>query len=177
MKQLTLIITFLGLTLTGCEDKKSDNHNHDSAIEIITNDIDAEDATGFYFDLVTGAEVDSSGPWHMSFQMLPVSSGSETYMMPSLVLGPVYAAEYTETAFENMESIPETFMADYFQNPTVVQYGGTSEVLHYDAQTHVVSVSNPDRVLVVYEPSGHTTYKIKFVEYVSGVISFKYGSL
>jgi hypothetical protein len=76
-----------------------------------------------------------------------------------------------------MESTPETFMTDYFQDPTVVQYGGTNEVLHYDSETHVVSVSSPDRVFVVYEPSGHTTYKIQFVEYVSGVISFKYSPL
>ena len=95
-------------------------------------------------------------------------------MMPSLVLGIVYAAEYSDTAFEDMDSSPGTFMQDYFQDPTVVQYGGASEVLHYDPQSHVVSVSGPDRVFVVYEPSGHTTYKVQFVEYVNGVISFKF---
>jgi len=37
-------------------------------------------------------------------------------------------------------------------------------------------VSNSDRVFVVYEPTGHTTHKVQFTEYVSGVISFKYRS-
>ena len=178
MKKITMLITFLGLILTGCEDKKSDdNNNSTSGTEVLTHDIDAEGATGFYYNLVSGAETDSFGSWHLSFQMIPISAGSATYMMPSLLLGPVYAAEYTETTFEDMESSPGTFMTDYFQDPTVVQYGGASEVLHYDSQSHIVSVNNPDNVFVVYEPSGHTTYKIQFVEYVSGVISFKYSSL
>jgi len=180
MKQLTLFITIFGLILTGCEDKKSDDNNHDhdhSATQVTTHDIDADGATGFYYDLAAGAETDSSGSWHISFQMLPITAGPSTYMMPSLVLGSVYAAEYSDIVFEDMESSPGTFMQDYFQDPTVVQYEGASEVLHYDPQSHVVSVSSPDRVFVIYEPIGHTTYKVQFVEYVGGVISFKYSSL
>ena len=180
MKQLTLFITIFGLILTGCEDKKSDDNNHDhdhSATQVTTHDIDADGAAGFYYDLVAEAGTDSSGSWHISFQMLPITAGPSTYMMPSLVLGSVYAAEYASTAFDDMEAAPETFMSDYFQDPTVVQYGGTSEVLHYDPQSHVASVSSPGRVFVIYEPSGHTTFKIQFVEYVNGVISFKFGHL
>ena len=180
MKQLTLFITIFCLILTGCEDKKSDDNNHDhdhSATQVTTHDIDADGATGCYYDLAAGAETDSSGSWHISFQMLPITAGPSTYMMPSLVLGTVYAAEYSDIVFEDMESSPGTFMQDYFQDTTVVQYEGASEVLHYDPQSHVVSVSSPDRVFVIYEPIGHTTYKVQFVEYVGGVISFKYSSL
>ena len=96
MKQLTLFITIFGLILTGCEDKKADDNDHDhdhSATQVTTPDIDADGATGFYYDLVAGAETDSSGSWHISFQMLPITAGPSTYMMPSLVLGIVYAAE------------------------------------------------------------------------------------
>ena len=35
-------------------------------------------------------------------------------------------------------------------------------------------LKNPDRVFVIYETVGHTTYKVQFVEYVSGVISFSF---
>ena len=188
MKQLTTAIAFLVFILSGCEDNSSDDsgfdwqmlhdHDHDNnteiVTEIVTHDIDAEGASGFYYDLVKKEETNSSGSWHISFQMLPISAGQSTYMMPSLVLGEVYAAGYTEITFDEMDSSPETFMQDYFQDPTVIQYGGSSEVLSYDPQTHVVSVSNPDRVFVVYEPVGHTTYKVQFIEYVSGFISFKY---
>ena len=68
-------------------------------------------------------------------------------------------------------------MADYFQDSTVVQYGGANEVLQYDMQSHTVSVKNPERVFIFYESVNHTTYKIQFEEYVGGVIAFKYNSL
>ena len=143
-------------------------------IDVVTHDIDATNANGFYYDLVNGMEADSSESWHLSFQMLPVVSGNATYMMPSLVLGGVLVAEYTDVTFNDMDSTPTTFMEDYFQDPTVVQYGGSNEVLSYDMQIHRVSVKDPDRVFVLYESVGHTTYKVQFVDYVSGVISFSF---
>ena len=180
MKHITLFFISFSLILTGCEEERldvdNDDHDHEE-IEVTTHDIDADGATGFYYDLVAEAETDSSGSWHISFQMLPITAGPSTYMMPSLLLGSVYAAEYASTAFDDMEATPETFMSDYFQDPSVVQYGGTSEVLHYNPESHVVSVVSPDRVFVIYEPSGHTTYKVQFVEYVGGVISFIFGHL
>ena len=44
-------------------------------------------------------------------------------------------------------------------------------------QSHTVSINNPDRVFVIYESTNHTTYKIQFVEYASGVILFRYSAL
>ena len=73
-----------------------------------------------------------------------------------------------------MDSTPTTFMEDYFQDPTVVQYGGSNEVLSYDMQIHRVSVKDPNRVFVIHESVGNTTYKVQFVEYVSGVIFFSF---
>ena len=176
MKMLTPFITLFGLILFGCEQDNSENNNeNDTEItEVVTHDIDAANADGFYYNLVNAVETDSSESWHLSFQMLPVVSGNATYMMPSLVLGEVLAAEYTNLTFEDMESVPDTFMEDYIQDPTAVQYGGPNEVLSYDMQIHRVSVKNPDRVFVIYESVGHTTYKVQFVEYVSGVISFSF---
>ena len=176
MKYLILTTSLLGFIFIGCEDNDS-NTNNDSSTNVITNDIDELNASGFYYDLSSGSEVDSSSAWHLSFQMIPVSMGQSTYMMPSLILGGVYAAEYLDLTFSELESSPATFMADYFQDSTEVQYGGTNEVLQYDMQSHTVSISNPERVFVFYEPVNHTTYKIQFVEYVGGVISFKYNSL
>ena len=176
MKKLTPIITLFGLILFGCEQDSSDNNNGNDTekIEVVTHDIDAANADGFYYDLVNAVETDSSEFWHLSFQMLPVVSGNATYMMPSLVLGEVLIAEYTNIDFDNVESVPETFMGDYFQDSTAVQYGGSNEVLSYDMQIHRVSVKDPDRVFVIYESIGHTAYKVQFREYVSGVISFSF---
>ena len=79
--------------------------------------------------------------------------------------------------FEDLEDTPDSFMSDYFQDASAVQYSGSNEVLQYDMQSHTVSVKDPERVFVVYELGNHKTYKIQFNEYVSGVIVFQYGSL
>ena len=176
MKKLTPFITLFGLILFSCEQDNSENNNENNTeiTEVVTHDIDAANADGFYYDLVNAVETDSSESWHLSFQMLPVVSGNATYMMPSLVLGEVLAAEYTNMTFEDMESVPDSFMEEYFQDPTTVQYGESNEVLSYDMQIHRVSVNNPDRVFVIYESVGLTAYKVQFIEYVSGVISFSF---
>ena len=185
MRKLAIISTIFGLFYIGCEDDKNDENNQSteepsiSTIDtVITHDIDALNASGFYFNLNSGAEVDSANIWHLSFQMIPVTFGEATYMMPSLILGETtYTAEYTDVLFEDLQDTPDSFMSDYFQDASVVQYSGPNEVLQYDMQSHTVSVKDPERVFVVYELGNHKTYKIQFNEYVSGVIVFQYGSL
>ena len=61
-----------------------------------------------------------------------------------------------------------------FSGSLVVQYSGPHEVLQYDMQVHRVSVKEPERVFIAYELDNHTTYAIQFMEYVSGVIAFKF---
>ena len=175
-RPLLSVLIISCLLLNGCEDKETDNNR--AGEEIITHDIDAIGASGFYFNLSSGSEVDSSSTWHVSFQMIPVEFGEATYMMPSLILGATtYTAEYTDILFEDLEDTPDSFMSDYFQDASVVQYSGPNEVLQYDMQSHTVSVKDPERVFVVYELGNHTTYKIQFNEYVRGVIVFQYESL
>ena len=149
MKQLALTLIIGVLNFIGCEDKNSNNDNLTQGEEVTTHDIDAAGASGFYYDFSSGTEVDSSSSWHISFQMIPVAFGQSTYMMPSLVLGgAVYAAEYSDVTFNELEETPDTFMSDYFQDASVVQYSGSSEILQYDMQSHTVSVKNPDLSLI-----------------------------
>ena len=159
----------------GCDNSNDDTSSGTNAVEVITHDIDAAGASGFYYDLHAGGEVDSSDTWHLSFQMIPVPFGQTTYMMPSLVLGETaYVAVYNDIIFDEVEGTPDTFMSDYFQDRSVVQYSGPNEVLQYDMQVHRVSVREPERVFIAYELDNHTTYAIQFVDYVSGVIAFKF---
>tara|TARA_B100000927_G_C16460116_1_gene467519 strand:- start:1055 stop:1588 length:534 start_codon:yes stop_codon:yes gene_type:complete len=177
MKNFLKIKLLLIMTITGCN--KNDNESDDSSnyIEVITHDIDAANSNGFYYNLSLGAETDSSDSWHISFQMIPVVSGNSTYMMPSLVLGEVNAAEYSNIAFENFEAIPSSFNQDYFQDASVVHYGGSNEVLSYNMQIHKVSVTAPERVFVFKDIITNSYFKVQFIEYVSGIISFKYSLL
>ena len=175
MKHLTILIIIFSFFLTGCENNDSDGSDTDTALLITTHDIDASGASGFYFDFISGEETDSIRSWHISFQMLSVIG--TTYKMPNLVLGDVLIAEYTNVSYDDVISTPETFMNDNLQDPNVLQFGGAKEVLGYDMQIHKVSVNNAERVFVLYEPINQTAYKIQFIEYLSGVISFKYNEL
>ena len=177
MNNLTFASIILVLLFAGCDDSKSKEVSQPSQ-EVITHDIDALGASGFFYNLSSQSEVDSSATWHISFQMIPVVFGEVTYMMPSLILGSTaYAAEYTNIAFEDLNDTPDSFMDDYFQDASAIQYSGPNEVLQYNMQTHTVSVKDPNRVFVFYELSSHSTYKVQFIDYASGIIVFKYGIL
>ena len=110
--------------------------------------------------------------------MIPVESEEATYMMPNFILGATaYMAEYNNVTFENLDSTPDSFMSDYFQDTSVLQYEGPNEIIQYNGQTHIASIRDPERVFVVYELDNHKTYKIQFNEYVRGVVVFRYESL
>ena len=99
-RPLLSIIIISCLLLNGCEDNETNNNQ--TGEEVITHDIDAIGASGFYFNLSSGTEVDSSSTWHVSFQMIPVEFGDATYMMPSLILGETtYTAEYTDISVKS----------------------------------------------------------------------------
>lgn len=175
-KILFSLVLISCLILNGCEDNETNNNI--TGEEVITHDIDALGAAGFYFNLSSGTEVDSSSTWHLSFQMIPVESEEMTYMMPNFILGATaYMAEYNNVTFENLDSTPDSFMSDYFQDTSVLQYEGPNEIIQYNGQTHIASIRDPERVFVVYELGNHKTYKIQFNEYVRGVVVFKYESL
>ena len=175
MKQLIVLITIFSFFFTGCEDNDPGDSDRNNIILITTHDIDAAGASGFYFDFISGEETDSTGSWHISFQMLSVVG--TTYKMPNLVLGDVSISEYTNLSYDDITSTPETFQNDNIQDPSALQYGGASEVLAYDMQIHKVSVSNAERVFIIHEPINDTTYKIQFIEYISGITTFKYDAL
>ena len=177
MNKLLNTLMMLGLFLTGCEDNADDKINQ-SGIEVITHDITADSASGFFYNLSSGSEVDSSNTWHISFQMMPEVENGMTYMMPNFILSATaYIAEYDNVTFENLNDTPDSFMSDYFQDNSVLQYEGPNEIIQYNRQTHIASIRDPERVFVIYELGSHSTYKLQFIQYVSGIIEFKYERL
>ena len=122
----------------------------------------------FYYDFVNQSEIDSSGNWHLALET------KGTYNMPSIIFEGVYVAEYLDILFDDMTELPSTFMQDYIQDNQQFEYEGENEILTYDMSSHTVSVKNPDRIYVIYEPAGHTTYKVQFIEYLSGILVFSF---
>ena len=95
--------------------------------------------------------------------------------MPSFVPGDVQIAVYFNMEFDNLVSLPELYMDDIQNDHTVFGYGGSYEVLSYDITVHKVSVTNPNYVYVVR--SENNIYKLQFLEYLSGITTFKFAQL
>ena len=139
----------------------------------------------FYIDFTTSLETTMDGTWQISFQMIDVDFNGQTYPMPSLILnsspGTIMAAIYDNISFEELSSIPSTFStapySDALSDLTSVQYGGNNEIIGYDMTSHVVSINNPNEILLIYSMSTHQTWKIQFIEYNAGLVLFKFNEM
>ena len=94
--------------------------------------------------------------------------------MPCVMTGSNYLAEYTDIVFDSLDAVPETFMEDYYTDPTVIQYGGSNVIIDYDMTIHKMSIKNPERVFILHDLTNQIFYKLQFIEYNSGVVYFKY---
>ena len=165
---LILILLFF----IGCEDNRDIAIRSNSNInEVVTSDIRYYD---FYYNLMSDTTVDSSSTWHLSIQRIGVPYNNTTYTMPCVITGSNYLAEYTDIVFDSLNAVPETFMEDYYTDPTVIQYGGSNVIIDYDMAIHKMSINNPERVFVLHDLTNQVFYKLQFIEYNSGVVYFKY---
>ena len=110
--------------------------------------------------------------------MIDVEMAGTTYSMPSLILGNVAAAVYTDISYSDLTEAPdqETLQSDAIDNSSV-EYTGEHEVIHYDMTTHTVTINEPERVFVTYAFATHSVYKVQFLEYQSGIIAFQFNEL
>ena len=176
---ISIIIMAISCDIFDTQSENDDNTNY--SIMITDNIIEGS----FYIDLATSSETTIDGTWQISFQMLDIDFGGQTYPMPNLVLntspGTIMAAIYNNISFFEFSSIPTTFSvspyADALTDLTSVQYGGDNEVIGYNMSTHVVSINNPNEVLLVYSMITHQTWKIQFVEYNDGVVLLNFAEL
>ena len=165
---LKLLINYALIFLfVGCEDEGAIKENNATTekISVTTSNVNQ---SFFYYDLINQSEIDSSDNWHLALET------RGTYNMPSIIFDGVYVAEYFDYLFDEMTESPSTFMQDYIQDNQQFEYEGENEILTYDMISHTVSVKNPDHIYVIYEPIGHTTYKIQFIEYLSGILVFSF---
>ena len=173
MKNAPALILIL-LFFSGCEDNRDIAIKSDSNInEVVTSDIRYYD---FYYNLISDTTADSSSTWHLSIQRIGVPYNNTTYSMPCVMIRSnlTYLAEYTDIAFDSLDAVPETFMEDYYEDPTVIQFGGSNVIIDYDMTIHKMSIKNPERVFVLHDITSQVFYKIQFIEYNSGVVYFKY---
>ena len=57
------------------------------------------------------------------------------------------------------------------------QFSFENEIINYNMTTHTASIVNADQTFIVYEYIGHTSYKVQFLDYTSGIVSFQFTQL
>lgn len=174
MKNTGIFLLSFLIFMLGCEDSKNNENNDDSAaaIQVYTGNIME---SNFYYNLSTNSEVSSEDTWHISAQIKQVDFGGQSYGMPNIVLGNVYA-QLSDSTF-NEVTVPPSQTSAWYQDNSAVEYGGIDEIISYNMTSHVASIENPSRTFIIYEYIGHTTYKIQFLEYTDGVVSLQFFAL
>jgi hypothetical protein len=167
-------LSFLFVLFTiGCEDSNDINNDITANItEVVTSNVMV---SNFYYNLITKSEVQSDEIWHISAQKKQVDFGGQSYGMPCIVLGNVYA-QLSDSTFSEI-IVPPAQNSSWFQDNTIIEYGGENEIISYNMTTHTASIINADHTFIVYEYIGHTSYKVQFLDYTSGIVSFQFSPL
>ena len=167
-------LSFLFVLFTiGCEDSNDINNDITANItEVVTSNVMV---SNFYYNLITKSEVQSDEIWHISAQKKQVDFGGQSYGMPCIVLGNVYA-QLSDSTFSEI-IVPPAQNSSWFQDNTIIEYGGENEIISYNMTTHTASIINADHTFIVYEYIGHTSFKVQFLDYTSGIVSFQFSPL
>ena len=182
MKIKPNVIALISLILCiSCEDNKNETEDvlpscevtissaDQGLVSILTCDVtDTLTDQSLYLNFVNGDE--DTLDWHLSYRNIPVGGG---YYMPSISMNS-YIAVDSVTQFSDITSSPSP---DAFVVSTMdIEYGGTHAALTYNMGTHTVSTSG--LTYFAYLPmDNHRVFKIHFIEYSSGVLSFEYKEL
>ena len=166
IKFILIIILFFS-----CEDneKNISSDEETGPISITTSNVNVTD---FYFNLDNQAEVEESSSWHVAIK----TEGD--YNMPSIFFNDnMNVAVYENIVFEDLLALPETFNSDIQIDHSIFRYEGFYEILSYNIEIHKVGVTNPDYVYLLKEDQVNKSFKIQFIEYISGVTVFQYAEL
>jgi|TARA_B100000315_G_scaffold191566_1_gene181807 hypothetical protein len=165
------IILSLSLLLTIFIACVEEDNNKDDSLDVISVTTSDVNEGSYYYNLVTTSEAADTATWHLSFQNIDVGGG---YYMPSIILSDsVMVAVYNTISFDEISVIPED--VEWSTEVGIVSYGGDNEVISYDMETHVISVS--DENYMIYDTTTHKVFKLHFDEYSSGILLFNFAEL
>ncbi len=121
MKHMMIIPIMFMLFIIGCEDDTPTVDDPDLISEPIQVTTGNMTENSYYYDLVDGTETEAASSWHLAFQMIDVEMAGTSYSMPSLILGNVAAAVYTDISYSDLTEAPdqETLQSDAIDNSSV----------------------------------------------------------
>tara|TARA_Y100000590_G_C15562442_1_gene955312 strand:- start:242 stop:757 length:516 start_codon:yes stop_codon:yes gene_type:complete len=161
-----IFLFFVFIFFSGCEEEKQQQ------IELFSVTTSNMNVASVYYNLISQLEVENSDIWHVG-----IVKDTSNYNMPSIHFGDVEVAVYSDLDFDNINNLTDTFLADIQSDHDVFGYGGSFEVLSYDITIHKVDVTNPEFVYLINLPNDNKSYKLQFVEYLSGITVFQYEEL
>ena len=172
------LLIYLLLFIIGCEENNTNNISLDN-MEVITSNCYE---TPFYYNIITNTE--DTTTWHISLQKIAETTGSGIYNMPSIILGSnVLISIYNSISFDDIIATPDN--VEWSSDTSLISYGNEYEVLHYkftcsnSEHTHLIEhkiMVMPNNYLIK-ELSTNNTYKLRFEDYNSGVVLFKFSQL
>ena len=174
-----LISFTLFLIIVGCE-KQNTNNENSLDITIITPDYEEE---SFYLNLTTGLE--NSQDWHVSLQKMMVTSGVITAPLPTIITNSSSLISIENNIdYDDLITLPANI--NWLADTTLLSHGGDYVVLDYQflcenpnhdhpPSTHKILVWDFIYLFKIIETG--RIYKIKFEEYESGIVLFKYSEI
>ena len=165
------IMTSALIFFCGCEDKEVDSSGelNSGPISVTTGNVNVSD---FYFDLISGEEIESSDLWSIAVK----TEGD--YNMPSIFFNEdLDVAVYDDLLFGDVTELPSTFLDHLEADHSVFRYEGSHEILSYNMEIHKVGVTYPDYVYVIRYSDMNKIFKVQFIEYLSGVTVFQYSEV
>lgn len=137
-----------------------------------TLSVDYEEDIPVYYNFAGTAEVTPSD-WDLGFTSVPVYAGPQMgiIMMPSVIFNEGSGVEMAIVTGEDYEDIDGVSGATWHTDDAIIGYEGDQEILNYHGDIHQVLIDNSDTHTYVFN-TGDAHYKIKFLEYADGVITF-----
>mgnify|MGYP001499455856 FL=1 len=167
IKQLSILIILLFVVACGDDNDTLNSAEENQILSVTTTNVNVAD---IYYNFTSQSQVNIEDAWDIGIVI-----DTENYNMPSFVPGDVQVAVYENEDFNNLTTIPTTYLNDVQSDHTVFGYGGSYEVLSYDITVHKVSVTNPNYIYLI--KSDNDIFKLQFVEYLSGITVFQFAEI
>ena len=167
IKQLSILIILLFVVACGDDNDTLNSVEENQILSVTTTNVNVAD---IYYNFTSQSQVNIEDAWDIGIVI-----DTENYNMPSFVPGDVQVAVYENEDFNNLTTIPTTYLNDVQSDHTVFGYGGSYEVLSYDITVHKVSVTNPNYIYLI--KSDNDIFKLQFVEYLSGITVFQFAEI
>ena len=140
--------------------------------------IDYSSVDPAYFNFSSGATV-TQEEWHFGLTLVPEYEPTlnQFFYMPSVIFNDeLIQVGTTNTAFEDLNELPASF--SWLSDSEKLSYRGNDPILVYHPEppyNHKVIVEKPDQTVII--DVGGVYYKVKFIEYSSGVLLVEFNEI